>query len=38
MYHRDPFDRMLIAQSQLEELPIITADPQISNYAVNVIW
>jgi PIN domain nuclease of toxin-antitoxin system len=38
MHHRDPFDRMLVAQSQLEELPIITADPQIKSYAVNVIW
>lgn len=38
MYHRDPFDRMLIAQSQLEELPIITADPQLSSYAVTIIW
>jgi len=36
--HRDPFDRMLIAQSQLEDLPIITADPQINSYAVTVIW
>ena len=37
-YHRDPFDRMLIAQARLEELPILTADPQISRYPVKVIW
>ena len=37
-HHRDPFDRMLVAQSQLEELPILTADPQIAQYAVTVIW
>lgn len=36
--HRDPFDRMLVAQSQLEKLPIVTADPQIGQYAVEVIW
>ena len=37
-HHRDPFDRMLIAQSQLENLPILTVDPQIARYAVKVIW
>jgi len=37
-YHRDPFDRMLVAQSQLEKLPILTGDPQITQYAVTVIW
>ncbi|MBU4231417.1 MAG: type II toxin-antitoxin system VapC family toxin [Proteobacteria bacterium] len=29
-HHRDPFDRMLIAQSQLENLPILTSDPHIA--------
>ncbi len=37
-HHRDPFDRMLVAQSQVEELPILTADPQIAQYEVNVVW
>ncbi len=37
-YHRDPFDRLLISQAQLEGLPILTADPQISQYSVEVIW
>ena len=37
-HHRDPFDRMLIAQSQLEKLPIVTRDPQIARYSVEVIW
>jgi len=37
-YHRDPFDRMLVAQAQLEKLPILTDDPQISQYPVKVIW
>jgi len=36
--HRDPFDRLLIAQAQIENLPILTADPQISRYDVEVIW
>ena len=37
-HHRDPFDRMLIAQAQLENLPILSADPQISLYAVETVW
>ena len=37
-HHRDPFDRILIAQSQLERLPILTADRGIARYAVEVIW
>ncbi len=35
--HRDPFDRMLVAQAQLLELPILTADPQIAQYAVRAL-
>lgn len=36
--HRDPFDRLLIAQAQAEKLPLITGDPAIRRYAVQVIW
>jgi PIN domain nuclease of toxin-antitoxin system len=36
--HRDPFDRLLVAQSQLEGLPILTSDPNIARYGVAVIW
>jgi len=36
--HRDPFDRILVAQSQLENMPIITADSYIARYPVEVIW
>ena len=38
LHHRDPFDRMLVVQSQIEKLPILTADPAIRNYAVDSIW
>jgi PIN domain nuclease of toxin-antitoxin system len=38
LHHRDPFDRILIAQSQVERLPIVTADPQIAQYPVEIIW
>ena len=37
-YHRDPFDRILVAQSQLEELDILTSDPLIARYEVRAIW
>jgi PIN domain nuclease of toxin-antitoxin system len=36
--HRDPFDRMLIAQGQLEQLPIVTSDRAFKKYAVELIW
>ena len=36
-YHHDPFDRPLIAQAQLEGLPILTTDAQISRYPIEVI-
>ncbi len=36
--HKDPFDRLLVVQSQLEELPLLTADLQIARYDVNIIW
>ena len=38
LIHRDPFDRILIAQSQLEDMPLITADSVIARYSVKVIW
>jgi PIN domain nuclease of toxin-antitoxin system len=36
--HRDPFDRMLIAQAGLESLPVVTADPVFGTYRVPIIW
>lgn len=38
MHHRDPFDRLLIAQSIEEGWPIITADPLFARYPVEIIW
>lgn len=37
-HHKDPFDRMLIAQSQLENLTLLTRDRLIAKYNVNIIW
>ncbi len=36
-HHRDPFDRVLVAQAQVEGVPIVTADPMIAKYEVEVI-
>ncbi len=36
-HHRDPFDRMLVAQAQVEDWPIVTTDPQLAAYDVEVI-
>jgi PIN domain nuclease of toxin-antitoxin system len=38
LIHRDPFDRLLIAQSQLEDLRLLTADPAITAYGIPTIW
>ena len=37
-YHKDPFDRLLIAQGRIKNLPIITADEKFSLYDVDIIW
>jgi PIN domain nuclease of toxin-antitoxin system len=37
-YHNDPFDRLLIAQSQLEAMPLITKDENIQRYDLTTIW
>jgi PIN domain nuclease of toxin-antitoxin system len=36
-HHKDPFDRMIIAQAQAEGLTIISCDAQFANYPVEVI-
>lgn len=36
--HRDPFDRMLIAQAQAENVPIVTNDSAFENYGVRRLW
>ncbi len=38
LLHRDPFDRLLVAQSQVEKMPLVTGDDQIARYRVQVIW
>ena len=37
LHHRDPFDRMLVAQAQLENLTLVAHDDEIARYDVSVI-
>jgi len=38
VHHKDPFDRLLISQANAERLTLISSDPQIARYSVEVIW
>ena len=38
LHHRDPFDRMMIAQSLIEDFPIISNDLMFDSYGVKRIW
>ena len=38
MHHRDPFDRMFIAQALTDGMEIVTADPLFEAYPVSLIW
>jgi PIN domain nuclease of toxin-antitoxin system len=37
-HHKDPFDRILVAQSQVEDLPLLSVDKKISQYEIRMIW
>ncbi|MEM8931281.1 MAG: type II toxin-antitoxin system VapC family toxin [Acidobacteriota bacterium] len=36
--HRDPFDRMLAAQSALDAMPLITRDPALTLFDIAIVW
>ena len=36
-HHADPFDRMLVAQASLESLTLVTADPRLAEYGVQIL-
>jgi len=38
LYHRDPFDRLLIAQARVEQLLLVSSDSQFNQYPVLVFW
>jgi PIN domain nuclease of toxin-antitoxin system len=37
-HHRDPFDRLLVAQAQVEKLKLLTADAVLGSYEVEILW
>jgi PIN domain nuclease of toxin-antitoxin system len=38
VHHRDPFDRLLLAQAQAEGLTLVSCDPEFSAYGVPLLW
>jgi PIN domain nuclease of toxin-antitoxin system len=36
--HQDPFDRMLVAQAQVEQLAIVSRDPELATLGAQVLW
>lgn len=39
LHHRDPFDRMLIAQSQIEQMTLVSADSMFKQYSdISLLW
>lgn len=38
LHHRDPFDRMLVAQAMEENLSLVSSDRSLSKYGIKVLW
>ena len=38
LHHRDPFDRLLVAQAVVEAVPLVSADPELRRYGIDVRW
>jgi PIN domain nuclease of toxin-antitoxin system len=38
LHHKDPFDRLLVAQAQVEKLKLMTVDRQLASYDVEILW
>lgn len=37
-HHRDPFDRLLVAQALVEDIPLVSADPTLDAYGIKRLW
>jgi PIN domain nuclease of toxin-antitoxin system len=37
-HHKDPFDRLLVAQSLIEQLPVVSVDAQLDAYGITRLW
>ena len=38
IHHKDPFDRMLVAQAMVRAIPVVSADGQLDAYGITRIW
>ncbi len=38
MHYRGPFDRLLVAQSVIETLPLVSADARFDSYGISQLW
>jgi PIN domain nuclease of toxin-antitoxin system len=38
LHHRDPFDRLIIAQAIFEQMPVVSNDPDFDRYPIQRIW
>lgn len=38
LHHRDPFDRMIIAQAQVEALSVVSKDEAFADYDIDLLW
>ena len=38
LHHRDPFDRLIVAQAIVEQIPIVSADPAFDAYPIQRLW
>jgi PIN domain nuclease of toxin-antitoxin system len=37
-HHRDPFDRLLVAQAKTENIPLLSADAILKPYSIQMLW
>jgi PIN domain nuclease of toxin-antitoxin system len=37
-FHRDPFDRLLVAQASVENIPLISGDAVFDHYGITRVW
>jgi len=38
LHHRDPFDRLIVVQAQMEEMPLVSKDVTFGSYDVDLLW
>jgi PIN domain nuclease of toxin-antitoxin system len=38
LHHKDPFDRLIVAQAMVEQIPVISIDDKFDHYQIQRIW